>query len=195
VTAAGFLLAWALAQVEIPVASTQQPSPASSVEVLVMRDQLHPDDGRPPSAMIEEPPTPAKLALIQRYLRLTGTQQRIDSGSFLGRFTLPGGPLAQALMERQPEVSFRDMFAIPIAALRRAYEPHRHVWQEEYERHVNWEYTEDELRQIVAFLESDAGRHFLEGEWRMNAYVDTNTEELLEQIIREAEASLRSPNR
>lgn len=91
----------------------------------------------------------------------------------------------------QRYVAFLDVFRIPMDALRRAYEPHRHVWQEAYESHVNWEYSEEELRQIVAFLESPAGRHFLTGEWRMNAYVGTNVEELLEQIIRQAERELR----
>jgi hypothetical protein len=119
-------------------------------------------------------------------------QRRIDTGSFLERFAMPGGPLTEAVEAGRERISFRELFEIPMAALRRAYEPHRHVWQEEYERHLNWEYTEDELRQIVSFLESDAGRHYLEGEWRMNAYIGTNTEDLLEQIIREAEADVRS---
>lgn len=142
--------------------------------------------------MIEEPPSPAKLELIRRYQRLTGMQRQIDRGSFLERFAIPGGPLTEAVSSRGGTVTLRDMFELPMAALRRAYEPHRHVWQEEYERHLNWEYTEDELRQIVAFLESDVGQHFLTGEWRMSAYVGTNTEELLEQIVRQAEAELRS---
>lgn len=155
-------------------------------------DQPRSEAEHAPSAMIEGPPSPAKLELIRRYLRLTGMQRQIDSGSFLQRFAIPGGPLSQAMSSRGANVSFRDMFAIPMEALRSAYEPHRHVWQEEYERHLNWEYTEDELRQIIAFLESNAGQHFLTGEWRMNAYIGTNTEELLEQIVRQAEADLRS---
>jgi len=145
-----------------------------------------------PSAMIEEPPSATKLELIRRYLQATGMQRRIDTGSFLERFAMPGGPLTEAATTGRSEISFRDLFEIPMAALRRAYEPHRHVWQEEYERHLNWEYTEDELRQIVAFLESDTGQHYLEGEWRMNAYIGTNTEDLLDQIVQQAEAELRS---
>jgi hypothetical protein len=151
----------------------------------------HREDRLAPSAMNEAPPSAAKLELIRRYLRLTGLQRRIDSGSFLEHYALLGGPLTQAMGDRGA-ISFSDIFEIPMAALRRAYEPHRHVWQEEYERHLNWEYTEDELRQIVAFLEGNAGRHFLEGEWRMNAYVGTNTEDLEAQIVREAGASLRA---
>jgi hypothetical protein len=196
VTAAVLLLASALAQIETPVASVQRQSPVSSrVEELAMDNQTNPGDECTLSAMVAEPPSPAKLELIRRYLRLTGTQQRIDSGSFLQPIAVPGGPLSQPMVELQPDVSFRDMFTIPMAALLRAYQPHRHVWQEEYERHVNWEYGEDELRQIVAFLGSGAGQHFLEGERRMNAYVGTNTEELLEQIVSEAQAILRSPDR
>ena len=144
------------------------------------------------SASIEEPPSPGKLELIRRYLRATGMQRQIETGSFLQRFALPGGPLTEAMASRGDEISLRDMFAIPMDALRRAYEPHRQVWQNEYERHLNWKSTEEELRQIVAFLESDAGQHYLAGDWRMNAYVGTNTEELLEQIVRDAEAILRS---
>lgn len=136
-------------------------------------------------------PSPAKLALIRRYLQLNGTQRQIDTGSFLDRYAFPHGVLAQAMAARGGRATLRDMFTVPMDALRRAYAPHRQVWQQEYERHLNWEYSEDQLRQIVAFLESDAGRHFLVGEWRMNAYVGTGTEELLEQIVREAEASLR----
>lgn len=190
-TFAALLLAPALA-----LQTSAAPTDSSHAsETLVTSDQPPPEIALAPSAMVEEPPSPAKLELIRRYLRLTGTQRRIDSGSFLERYAFPGGRLSEAMAERGGEITFHDLFDIPMAALRRAYEPHRQVWQEEYERHVNWEYTEDELREIVAFLETNAGRHFLDGEWRMNAYVGTNTEELLEQIIREAEASVRSAER
>jgi hypothetical protein len=140
----------------------------------------------------ENPPSPSKLALIRRYLELNGTQRRIDTGSFLEGYALPDGRLSQALGARGGQATLRELFTTPMDALRRAYEPHRQVWQQEYERHVNWEYSEVELREIVTFLESRAGRHFLTGEWRMNAYVGTNTEELLEQIVRTAETELRS---
>ncbi len=72
-----------------------------------------------------------------------------------------------------------------------AYDKHRHTWQDEYETHVNWEFEEEELSLIVAFLESAVGQHFLEGRWRMGAYVGSNTEDLVEQVLADAEAVLR----
>ena len=50
--------------------------------------------------------------------------------------------------------------------------------------------TEAELAEIVAFLERPVGKHFLDGRWRMEAYTGTNTEEMEEQIVKEAMASL-----
>ena len=72
-----------------------------------------------------------------------------------------------------------------------AYDKHRHTWQEEYETHVNWEFDEQELLLIVEFLEGTAGQHFLEGRWRMGAYIGSDTEDLVEQIVADAEAALR----
>ena len=74
----------------------------------------------------------------------------------------------------------------PMEALRRAYQPRRAAFQEAYEAHVNWEFTEDELTEIVRFLETPAGRHFLTGRWRMEAYVETDMEEVVEEIVQEA---------
>lgn len=138
------------------------------------------------SAQIEEPPGPSKLDLIRRFLQAAGLQHRIDNGSFLERYAIPGGPVFTSAA--RDGATLRDAFDAASAALRTAYEKHRHVWQEEYESHVNWEFTEEELREIVTFLESPVGQHFLEGRWRMDAYIGTNTEELTEQIVREAEA-------
>lgn len=180
----------ALRLIQAPAAATA----SHAIEIAMTAGQQDTADSPRNAASIEEPPSPAKLDLIRRYLQATGMQRQIDTGGFLERFALPGGPLTEALASRGDSVSLRDMFAIPIEALRRAYEPHRQVWQEEYERHLNWEYTEEELGQIVTFLESDAGQHYLEGDWRMRAYVGTNTEELLEQIVRDAEAIVRSQN-
>jgi hypothetical protein len=137
------------------------------------------------------PPGAAKRALIRRYLELDGIRQQIDSGSFLDRFAYPGGPLAGALAAGYGQTSFREAFTIPKAALLRAYAPRLHVWQREYESHVDQEYSEAEVRQIVVFLESNAGRRFVTGEQRIQAYVGTNTEKLLERILRQAEADLR----
>lgn len=77
-----------------------------------------------------------------------------------------------------------------MAALRNAYAKHRPAYQQGYENHVNWESSEGELVEIVGFLERPVDKHFLEGRWRMDAYVRTNTEELEEQIVREAMAGL-----
>ena len=100
----------------------------------------------------------------------------------------PGGAVFAAAA--RDGASIKDAFDAGAEALRAAYARHRHVWQEEYESHVNWEFTEAELQDIVAFLERPVGQHFLEGRWRMDAYIETNTEALLEEIAREAEAAL-----
>ena len=77
-----------------------------------------------------------------------------------------------------------------MTALKKAYDKRRSAYQQAYENHVNWEFTEEELAQIVDFLERPAGKHYLDGRWRMEAYVATDTEELEEQIVAEAQASL-----
>jgi hypothetical protein len=144
----------------------------------------------PDSAQIDEPPRPAKLELIRRFLKATGVQQQIDTGSFLERYAFLGGPLLASGAEIDG-ATFKGAVESAFAALRNAYEPHRHVWQEEYESHVNWEFTEHELELIVAFLEASEGQHFLEGRWRMDAYIGTNTEDLVEEIVAQAQSSVR----
>jgi len=91
----------------------------------------------------------------------------------------------QALTE-----SLKDGFDKRMRALTTAYAPHRAEYQQAYESHVNWEFTEAELAEIVTFLERPVGKHFLDGRWRMEAYTGTNTEEMEEQIVKEAMASL-----
>jgi hypothetical protein len=142
--------------------------------------------------MIEEPASPEKLALIRRFLVANGTQSEIDNGSFLQRFALPGSALSSVAAEALGEITYGQAFELPMNALLAAFQIYRATWQEEYESHVNWEFSEDELLLIVGFLESSAGEHFLEGRWRMGAYVGTNTEHLLERILADAEAALRS---
>jgi len=140
------------------------------------------------SAQIGEPPSASKLDLIRRFLRAAGIQQQIDTGSFLDRFAFPGSPLvASAAFDG---CTFREAGKRAFGALREAYAKHRNFWQDEYESHVNWEFTEAELEEIVAFLERPAGKHYLEGRWRMDAYIGTNTEDLIEDIICEAKAAL-----
>ena len=77
-----------------------------------------------------------------------------------------------------------------MTALRAAYAPHRSEYQQAYESHVNWEFTEAELAEIVGFLERPVGKHFLDGRWRMEAYTETNTEKMEEQIVKDAMARL-----
>jgi len=133
------------------------------------------------SAQIDEPPSAAKAALITRFMAASGIQARINGGSFLERYALGASPLLTAAGASISET---------LDALRLAYEPHRLTWQGEYEGHVNWEFTETELEEIVRFLEGPSGQHFLEARWRMDAYIGTNTEHLVEQIISAAAAAL-----
>lgn len=136
-----------------------------------------------PSAMNIEPPGPAKAELIREFLRLTGLQRLIDDAGFFERFCAPGGAVFAAL---PGETDYGEAFGAAHSAIRAAYEPHQGVWQTEYEEHINWEFEEDELREIVAFLGSAAGRHYQQGLRRMKAYIGTNTEDLIEQIVQEA---------
>jgi len=140
--------------------------------------------------MIESEPSPAKLELIRKFLRLSGKQAEIDRGGFLDALGAPGSVLSAGLAAAKPHILYSEFFSAPVEALRRAYGPHRAVWQAEYEQHVNWEFAEDELCEIVAFLEGAAGQHFLEARWRMDAYVGTNTEDIVEQIVADARHSL-----
>lgn len=126
------------------------------------------------SAQISEPPSAAKAALIERFLRASGIQRQIDSGDFLHKYALGASPMLAR--SKVPTSTI-------LQALKVAYEPYRQTWQEEYEDHLNWEFTEAELGEIVAFLENAVGQHFLEARWRMDAYISTNTERLVEEII------------
>ena len=144
------------------------------------------------AAQVEEAPSLEKLRLIRRFLELNGTQAEIDSGSFLQRFALPGGALAASLSASGKKVSLEDIFTVPLAALRQAYLPKKHTFQDAYESHVNWEFAQPELAEIVAFLETPAGQHFLEGRWRMEAYTNTNMEDVVEEIIADAQRDLES---
>lgn len=143
-----------------------------------------------PSAQISEPPSPAKLILIRRFLKVIGIQGRLDSGNFLERYAIPGGPLWQVRTDQAPTEDLKDGFERRMKALNAAYAPLRTEYQEAYESHVNWEFTEAELAEIVSFLESPVGKHFLDGRWRMEAYVETDTEEMDEQIVKDAMANL-----
>ncbi len=140
-----------------------------------------------PSAQINQPPSEAKLRLIRRFMVATGLQNAIDSGSFLERYALPGGPMWQSAASGKQEIgTFSEAMNSRFAALKQAYEKHRKDYQKAYEGHINWEFTEAELAEIVAFLEKPVGQHYLDGSWRMTAYVGTDMEELEQQIVTEA---------
>ena len=140
------------------------------------------------SAQIDEPPSPAKRDLIRRFLVASGMQKKIDSGSFVESYGWPGGPVFAAAA--RDGANLRDIANAAIGALKAAYAKHRDRWQDEYDSHVNWEFAEEELAEIVAFLEAPVGQHFLEGRWRMDAYIGTNMETTIEEIVKAAEASL-----
>lgn len=146
---------------------------------------------RAPSAQIDKPPSPSKLLVIRRFLKAIGLQQQLDSGSFLERYAVPGGPMWPVSSGTAPRETFTGGFETRIVALRNAYDKHRAEYQKAYENHVNWEFTEGELTEIVSFLERPVGKHFLDGRWRMDAYVGSETEELEEQIVQEAMATVR----
>lgn len=146
-----------------------------------------------PAAQVSTPPSPAKARLIKRYLELLGVQHEIDTGSFLERYAMPGGPMWQVPSTESGTAkaeTIKAAFETRMAALRNVYAKHRSTYQQAYESHVNWEFTEDELAEIVRFLERPVGKHFLDGRWRMEAYVSTDTEDLEQQIVTEAAASL-----
>ena len=138
--------------------------------------------------MDENPSSPAKRALIRRFLAASGSQAMIDSGSFLDRLAMPGGVLSGATPGEQ---SLQDYVMGPLVALKQAYQKHRGVWQQEYEAQVDGMFGDEELSLIVDFLESPPGRRYLDARWRMDAYIETNTEQLVEQIVSEAQVILR----
>jgi hypothetical protein len=143
-----------------------------------------------PAAQIAVPPSASKLALIKRFLQAIGRQDQLDSGSFLERYAIPGGVMWPIKAEGQRAEDVRGGFERRMSALKKAYEKHRAAYQQAYEDHLNWEFTEEELIKIVEFLESPVGKHYLDGRWRMEAYTDTDTEALEQEIVAEAEASL-----
>jgi hypothetical protein len=143
-----------------------------------------------PSAQIEEAPSASKLRLIRRFMRAIGLQDQLDSGSFLERYAMPGGPLWDAPSGKILTDSLSGGFEVRFAALKAAYEKRRLIYQQAYEDHLNWEFTEIELQEIVTFLEAPVGQHYLDGRWRMEAYTNTNTEDLEAEIVKEAADNL-----
>jgi hypothetical protein len=142
------------------------------------------------AAKTETPVSATKTALIRRFLRAIGRQDQLDSGSFLERYAIPGGVMWPITKGVQPAEDLLGGFERRMSALKMAYEKRRATYQQAYESHVNWEFTEEELSEIVKFLESPVGKHYLDGRWRMEAYTDTNTEDIEQEIVTEAQASM-----
>lgn len=143
------------------------------------------DEMTDPSAMNEDPPSPEKLELIREFMRVTGIQGRIDSGRNLERYAF----ISELNWDdKDRQVTLLDAVGQTdrIAALRTVYARYRSVYQEEFESHINWEFTESELREMVAFFGSPTGQHYFDGTWRMNAYTGTNLEEVEQQLVEEA---------
>ena len=143
------------------------------------------------STQVENPASLAKLALIRRFMKAIGLQDKLDTGSFLERYAVPGGPMWTISSGQTLSETLIGGFEKRMTALRDAYAQHRAEYQEAYENHLNWEFTEAELAEIVGFLERPVGQHYLDGRWRMAAYVGTNTEDLEARIVAEAQATFR----
>ncbi len=140
------------------------------------------------SAMNLAPASAAKLTLIREFMRVTGLQTRLDSGSQLERYAyIP--ELGWSGSDGQ--FALLDIFAKRLAALQTAYAHYRPIFQEQYEGHINWEYTEQELRQMVEFFSSPVGQHYLDGSWRTDAYAGTNLEDVEQALVEEAIAAHR----
>jgi hypothetical protein len=126
-------------------------------------------------------------------MTVAGIQSRLDSGSFLERYAfVPELGWHEGGAENRTETNLLDGLAGPIEALKTVYEKYRPVYQSEYQEHLNWEFTEDELRQMIAFFDSAVGKHYLDGTWRMEAYIGTNMEETEQALVAEAVRSYRS---
>lgn len=148
-----------------------------------------PYDPNHSSAQIETPPSAEKLQLIRRFMQATGLQARLDDGTFLERYAF-----IRELDWEQGRTTTTVLEAItgPIDALKSVYEKYRPSYQEAFESHINWEFTDEELLQMVTFLESPVGQHYLDGTWRMEAYTGTNMEETEDALVKEAVALYRS---
>lgn len=139
-----------------------------------------------PSAQVEQAPSPLKLQLIKRFMHAIGLQDQLDTGSFLERYAIPGGPMWKVASGEVLAEDLTSGFKVRFNALKAAYEKRRSVYQKAYEDHLNWEFTEIELSEIVTFLEKPIGQHYLDGRWRMEAYTNTNTEDMEAEILTEA---------
>ena len=69
-----------------------------------------PSQSMAPSAQIDMPPSQSKLVLIRRFLRAIGLQQKLDSGSFLERYAIPGGAMWDGANGQNPKDTFKEGF-------------------------------------------------------------------------------------
>lgn len=154
-----------------------------------------------PAVRIESAATAEKLELIRRFMIVAGIQSELDSGRFLERYALsPEFGWIEGSVEswekrgarRRKESNLMIDIIGRIEALKAAYKKYRPVYQTEYEKHLNWEFTEDELRQMVDFFDSPVGKHYLDGIGRIGGYIGTNMEETEKALVAEAVQSYRS---
>lgn len=146
-----------------------------------------------PAAQIDTAPSETKQKLISRYMKTSGLQRRIDNGSFLGKYAVMQGIDWESGQSDTPEgINVLEAITKRIEVLKSVYDKYRSEYQKEYEDHLNWEFTEKELRKIVSFLESPVGQHYLEGTWRMDAYTGTSLEEIEAELVKEALSNYRS---
>ena len=138
------------------------------------------------SAQINEPPSQSKLVLIRRFMKASGLQEKLDSGSFLERYAFVRELDWQ---KGKSNASVMERLSGPMDALKSTYQKYRPLYQKAYEDHLNWEFTEQELLQMSVFLESAVGRHYLDGTWRMDAYTRTNMEDTEAALVDEAVAA------
>ena len=75
-----------------------------------------------PSAQNEAPPFVEKLELIKRFMTVVGIQSRLDSGSFLKKYTL-----VAELDWHEGEVEISEAVTGPVEALKAEYEKYRSI--------------------------------------------------------------------
>ena len=137
------------------------------------------------SAMNEEPPSAKKLELIREFMRVTGIQNHVDSGSSLEKFARVD---ELGWEDSNEHMSLADVILNRrrVETLKTVYEKYRPIYQGEIEGHLNWEFTEVELQEMVDFFGSPTGQHYFDGVWRMKAYTGTNLEDIEQQLVSEA---------
>ena len=140
-----------------------------------------------------EPPTPEKARLILEFLRLSGLQAKIDSGDVVDHLISQIWPAF-----RSAPLVHGTFISAPRKAFDAAYASRRQVWQDEYENHMHQTFDENELSAMNAFFASPVGQRYVDDQWRMKAFISSNTEDIQEEIVAEACAAastLQTPPR